>query len=171
MFLQWSKCSYTTMISPKTAIFVLQVVLCLTQAQSKTLNALFLGNSYTYYNDLPAIVRELATADGQTLTTDEHLGLNYTFVSVKVNWKSFILQLQLIINALEKCKNFIIWALEGGWSLEDHWNSDETLEKIREGAWDIVVLQGQSQETSNQQDVICTDRDFFTSSWNQLEGY
>ena len=45
--------------------------------------------------------------------------------------------------------------------MEDHWNSDETLEKIREGAWDIVVLQGQSQETSNQQDVICTDRDSF----------
>ena len=52
----------------------------------------------------------------------------------------------------------LIWSSEGGWSLEDHWNSDVTLEKIREGSWDVVVLQGQSQETSNQQDVICTDR-------------
>ena len=57
--------------------------------------------------------------------------------------------------------HFLIWALEGGWTLERHWNSDETLEKIREGTWDVVVLQGHSQETSNQQDVICSDRDSF----------
>ena len=55
--------------------------------------------------------------------------------------------------------HFLIWGLEGGWTLERHWNSDETLEKIRQGTWDVVVLQGHSQETSNQQDVICTDRD------------
>ena len=60
-------------------VLVLQASLslsCLTGCQSATLNALFIGNSYTYYNDLPAIVREMAAADGQTLTTDEHLGLN-----------------------------------------------------------------------------------------------
>ena len=60
-------------MASKTAIVVLQVLLYLTQVQSETLKALFLGNSYTYYNDLPAIVRELAAADGHTLTTDEHL--------------------------------------------------------------------------------------------------
>ena len=41
--------------------------------------------------------------------------------------------------------------------MEDHWNSDVTKEKIREGTWDVVVLQGHSQETSDPQDVICTD--------------
>ena len=65
------------MMALKTTIFVLQVILCLAQVQSETLNALFIGNSYTYYNDLPAMVRELANSDGQTLTTDEHLGTNY----------------------------------------------------------------------------------------------
>ena len=69
--------SNTTMMALKTAIIVLQVFMCLAQVHSETLNALFIGNSYTYYNDLPALVRELANADGQTLTTDEHLGMNY----------------------------------------------------------------------------------------------
>ena len=47
---------------------------CTRGGQSESLKALFIGNSYTYYNDLPALVRELAAADDQTLTTDEHLG-------------------------------------------------------------------------------------------------
>ena len=50
--------------------------------------------------------------------------------------------------------------------MERHWNSDVTLEKIREGTWDVVVLQGHSQETSNQQNVICTDRCYVVSNWN-----
>ena len=63
-------------------VLALQLALaasCCTQGggQSKSsLKALFIGNSYTYYNDLPALVRELAAADDQTLTTDEHLGPN-----------------------------------------------------------------------------------------------
>ena len=56
---------------------------CLTQCQSEALNALFIGNSYTYYNDLPAIVRELAASDGQTLTTDEHLGPNNRYAKLR----------------------------------------------------------------------------------------
>ena len=30
---------------------------------------------------------------------------------------------------------------EGGWTLYKHWNSDITLEKIRKGNWDVVVIQ------------------------------
>ena len=30
---------------------------------------------------------------------------------------------------------------EGGWTLEQHWSSEITLEKIRKGGWDVVVLQ------------------------------
>ena len=61
-------------------VLALQLALaasCCTQGgQSESgLKALFIGNSYTYYNDLPALVRELAAADDQTLTTDEHLGI------------------------------------------------------------------------------------------------
>ena len=67
----------STKMALRPLILVLQVFLALTQCQSEALNVLFIGNSYTYYNDLPAIVRELATSDGQTLTTDEHLGPKY----------------------------------------------------------------------------------------------
>lgn len=33
----------------------------------------------------------------------------------------------------------------GGYTLQDHWQSADTLEEIRSGDWDIVVLQDQSQ--------------------------
>lgn len=36
-------------------------------------------------------------------------------------------------------------ATRGGWTLEQHANHEETLRTIREGAWDIVVLQEQSR--------------------------
>jgi hypothetical protein len=36
----------------------------------------------------------------------------------------------------------------GGWTLRKHAESEETLEKIREGKWDVIVLQEQSQMPS-----------------------
>lgn len=33
----------------------------------------------------------------------------------------------------------------GGYTLQDHWQSADTLEEIRSGDWDVVVLQDQSQ--------------------------
>lgn len=33
----------------------------------------------------------------------------------------------------------------GGYTLEHHWNDDDTLNTIREGGWDFVILQEQSQ--------------------------
>jgi len=41
----------------------------------------------------------------------------------------------------------------GGWTLKRHSHSDKTLGKIREGKWDIVVLQEQSQIPSLPEDV------------------
>lgn len=86
---------------------------------AKELNVLFLGNSYTYVNDVPKMVQNLAHAAGHTLTYDQHT--------------------------------------EGGWTLDKHWHSDITLNKIRQGGWDIVVIQGHSQETSEKQADICSN--------------
>ena len=61
-------------------VLALQLALATRGQSESSLRALFIGNSYTYYNDLPALVRELAAADDQTLTTDEHLGPNDIFV-------------------------------------------------------------------------------------------
>ena len=37
---------------------------------------------------------------------------------------------------------------KGGWTLRKHAESEDTLEKIREGKWDVIVLQEQSQMPS-----------------------
>jgi hypothetical protein len=39
---------------------------------NKKIKALFLGNSYTYYNNLPQLVSDLATANGDTLVFDSN---------------------------------------------------------------------------------------------------
>lgn len=36
-----------------------------------------------------------------------------------------------------------------------HWNSEITLEKIRKGDWDVVILQEHSQRTSYDEKDIC----------------
>jgi hypothetical protein len=47
-------------------------------AQGLHRSALFLGNSYTYYNTLPAMVASMATSTGDTLTHDSHTLGGYT---------------------------------------------------------------------------------------------
>lgn len=68
---------------------------------------LFIGNSYTYYNDLPGILQSMAVQDSDTLEVD----------------------VQSVV--------------EGGARLSTHWNR-KTIELIRRGDWDYVVLQEQS---------------------------
>ena len=110
---------------------------------TNALKVLFIGNSYTYVNDVPAsklaicllfcllfciqffvyissVVKELATSAGEILDYDQHT--------------------------------------EGGWTLNKHANSETTLNKIRQGGWDVVILQGHSQETSNKNETICNER-------------
>lgn len=90
-----------------------QFLLCLlllvqqvqTHAQSKKRSALFIGNSYTYFNTLPQLVEQLAIANGDTLETDSYAPGGYTFNNhssdpnciAKIysrNWDYVILQAQ-----------------------------------------------------------------------------
>ncbi len=78
-----------------------------TQAQnySKKRSALFIGNSYTYFNNLPQLVEQLALANGDTLVVDSYAPGGYTFNNqfndanciAKIyskNWDYVILQAQ-----------------------------------------------------------------------------
>jgi hypothetical protein len=58
-------------------IFFLLTFGCIHAQKTKT--ALFLGNSYTYYNSMPQIVRELALADGNEFIYDSNTPGGYTF--------------------------------------------------------------------------------------------
>lgn len=89
---------------------VLLILLFLTvkaSGQNQTRKVLFLGNSYTYVNDLPYIISELAASVGDVLVYDSHL--------------------------------------IGGYTLEDHFASTVSLNKIRSQNWDYIILQEQSQ--------------------------
>jgi hypothetical protein len=68
------------------------------------LRILFIGNSLTYVNDLPALVRQLGASN---------VARPVTVASVAF----------------------------GNYSLEDHWNRGDALAAIRQGGWDLVVLQ------------------------------
>jgi hypothetical protein len=70
-------------------------------------SVLFLGNSYTNYNNLPQLVVDIANSKGDTLTTDKNT--------------------------------------PGGHTLQGHSSNTTSLSKIRQGGWDYVVLQDQSQ--------------------------
>jgi hypothetical protein len=80
---------------------------CGSAAGAACTRVLFIGNSYTYVNDLPAMVAELARAGGRAIQTG--------------------------------------MAAEGGLTLADQVKSSATQAKLGSTAWDIVVLQEQSQ--------------------------
>ncbi len=75
--------------------------------QNQTRKVLFLGNSYTYENNLPEMVTLLALSAGDELIYDSNL--------------------------------------IGGFTLEDHFSSSTSLNKILSDEWDYIVLQEQSQ--------------------------
>lgn len=68
---------------------------------------LFLGNSYTQFNNLPGLLASAAASVGDTLEFD----FNYP----------------------------------GGHTLDQHFGNTQSINKIKEGGWDFVVLQDQSQ--------------------------
>lgn len=80
---------------------------CLSVFSQDTLRALFLGNSYTAYNNLPTLTADLASAAGKTLIVDR--------------------------------------VTPGGHTLQGHAANTNSLGKIRQGIWDYVILQEQSQ--------------------------
>lgn len=92
------------------AILIGMVVAAAGCSPGPTTRVLFVGNSYTFTNDLPGMVRDLAAASGNRLV-----------VETRAN---------------------------GGWWLQDHASSSDTLELIANGDFDYVVLQEQSQISS-----------------------
>jgi hypothetical protein len=89
------------------------------QSRSLRISILFIGNSYTYYNDLPGTLRSMAAAGQDTLDVR------------------------------------VASVVEGGASLRAHWNQ-RTIELIRRGAWDYVVLQEQSLAPLEARDQFLT---------------
>ncbi|MDI9342538.1 MAG: PKD domain-containing protein [Sediminibacterium sp.] len=89
------------------SIFALSGILC-AQAQTqvtKTLTVLFLGNSYTYYNNLPDLIDNLALSKGDDLVYDQNTPGGHTFNNhfnnvtsmAKINqqnWNYVVLQAQ-----------------------------------------------------------------------------
>ena len=68
------------------------------------LRILFIGNSLTYVNNLPAMVQQLGASNSARPVT-------------------------------------VATVAFGDYSLEDHWNRGDALAAIRQGGWDLVVLQ------------------------------
>ena len=74
-------------------------------AQNKKLNVLFLGNSYTYVNNLPQLIKDIAIANGDTLVFDSNCPGGQTFQGHSVDatsiskinsqaWNHVVLQAQ-----------------------------------------------------------------------------
>jgi hypothetical protein len=77
------------------------------KSQPDSLRVLFLGNSYTAYNNLPALTQSLSASANKTLIVDSNT--------------------------------------PGGHTLEGHAGNPGSQSKIKQGNWDFVVLQEQSQ--------------------------
>lgn len=73
-------------------------------------SVLFIGNSYTYVNDLPIMFQTLSGNLNKTVTVDS-----------KTN---------------------------GGFTFQNQWNDPVTYSKIHQQEWDLIIIQGQSQEPS-----------------------
>jgi len=79
-------------------------LLLLSACTPVTTHVLFIGNSFSYFNE--GLGKQMEGLDPGTAAT---------------------------------------MVVEGGFSLEDHWNKGEALKAIRKGGWDVVILQEQSQ--------------------------
>src|SRR5688572_1965497 len=86
-------------------IFCLASLLLSSQNIPKKISALFIGNSYTYFNNLPQLVQSLASANSDTLYADSNTPGGYTLQNhfansttlAKINsypWDHVILQAQ-----------------------------------------------------------------------------
>ena len=91
-----------------TLLFLLTLVVGASGQTNK--RALFIGNSYTYYNNMPAIINSLANAGGDTLVHTS--------------------------------------STPGGAQLIHQVSNATTLNAIRQGNWDFVIIQEQSQKPS-----------------------
>lgn len=101
-----------------TTLFLLLTLVVGASGQT-TKRAFFIGNSYTYYNNMPAIINSLANAGGDTL-----------------------------IHAS---------STPGGAQLIQQVSNSTTLNGIRQGNWDFVVIQEQSQKPSFSPTQVAAD--------------
>ena len=91
----------------KFTLLLLAVISINSLLAQDTLRVLFLGNSYTSYNNLPQLVQSLSSSAKKTLIIDSNM--------------------------------------PGGFPISSHLNDATTLSKIKQGNWDYVVIQEQSQ--------------------------
>ena len=101
------------------ATIILTLFVSLGFSQGKTKRVLFLGNSYTYVNDLPKTIADMALSTNDTLIYDSNC--------------------------------------PGGYTLQGHATNATSLNKIKQGNWDYVVLQEQSQYPSFPINQVETD--------------
>jgi PKD repeat protein len=99
--------------------FLFLFTLVASASAQTTKRAFFIGNSYTYYNNMPEIVNSLANAGGDTL-----------------------------IHAS---------STPGGAQLVHQVSNTTTLNGIRQGNWDFVVIQEQSQKPSFSPTQVAAD--------------
>lgn len=90
-------------------LLFIAAISCLQPKEKDEIRILFIGNSYTYFNSTPELVK--------------------AFIQEKFPEQSVITQL----------------ISGGGMTLADHWQNEGTVETIRTGEWDYVVLQEQSK--------------------------
>ena len=101
-----------------TLLVLVAILLCDT-ALAVTRKVYFVGNSYTYYNNMPVMFRDFAAAKGDTVV----YGMS----------------------------------APGGYTFMQHCTDATTLAGIASQAWDIVVLQEQSQRPSFPPAQVATD--------------
>ena len=94
----------------KSILFVLLILSFVTVRAQDSISVLFIGNSYTYANDLPTMLRDLSASLNKEVT-----------IGSKTN---------------------------GGFTFQSHVNDPLTFAAINQNLWDVVVIQGQSQEPS-----------------------
>ncbi len=94
----------------KKSIVVFIFLLSITSFSQSKKKVLFIGNSYTYFNNLPQLVADIALSKQDTVIYDS--------------------------------------SAPGGFTFQMHCSNSTTWQKIRAMNWDVVVLQGQSQEPS-----------------------
>jgi len=70
----------------KILLILILFVACSVNSQTK--KVLFLGNSYTYVNDLPNLIKNLAEADGKILVYDQNTPGGYSFQGHSTNTTS-----------------------------------------------------------------------------------
>lgn len=90
-------------------MFLIVAFSCSQPKEDDEIRILFIGNSYTYYNSSPELVKAL----------------------IQEKFPDQVVETQLISG--------------GGMTLADHWQNERTIETIRTGDWDYVVLQEQSK--------------------------